>query len=146
MGRGEIEMKPAVATILAASVAGCLTSGDNYAAGNMSQSEVARIPAMIMEQVQRCWSPPVGMAGLPKVVVSFELNQDGTLARDPVAHPVNSGDAQSATYQAAAKSAVRAVRACTPLRLPEARYDVWKDVEIVFDPREMRTHPGDAKR
>jgi hypothetical protein len=43
------------------------------------------------------------------VTVRLELNQDGTLAREPV------------------------VLACVPVRLPVARYDMWKVVEVRFD-------------
>jgi colicin import membrane protein len=132
--------------ILAAAVAGCLTSADNYAA--VTQNEFARIAAMVKHQVRRCWTPPAKITNVPLVAVRFKLSQDGALARDPVAHPVHSDDAQSAAFQAAAKSAVRAVRACTPLRLPAARYEVWEEVEIVFDPRDPREmpSPGDVKR
>lgn len=131
-------MKPVVAIILAASLAGCLTSAD-YGADN--GSEIRMIAAQVMRQLRRCWAPPAD-AGLPLVKVQFALNRDGTLARDPVALPVNSGDLQSAQFQLAAKSALRAVRACTPLRLPADRYDVWREEEVVFDPRPYSS-PGE---
>jgi hypothetical protein len=153
-------MKPIVAMILAVSVAGCLTSADNYAAENgsngrtpagqagltVSQSEIPRLAATIRDQVSRCWKPPAGLAGGPTVRVVFELNQDGTLARPPVVRPENSGDPQDAEFQAAAKTALRAVRSCTPLRLPAAQYRFWESVEMKFDPREMRSSPDPEKR
>jgi colicin import membrane protein len=37
----------------------------------------------------------------------------------------------------AAESARRAILRCQPYRLPIAKYDVWKDVEVNFDPRDM---------
>jgi colicin import membrane protein len=84
------------------------------------------------------------MVSGPPVTVRFALNQDGTLAGDPTVLP---GDAHDALFRPMAESALRAVRACTPLRLPAARYELWRDVEITFDPREMRrTRPGDVKR
>jgi hypothetical protein len=133
-------MKPVVAMILAASVAGCLTSADNYAAENgrtrpaISQSELSRLVAALRDQLKRCWKPPVGIAGLPPVTVRFQLNHDGSLAGETVVLPVNSEKAQ---FQPAAESALRAVRNCTPLKLPAARYDYWQEVEITFDPREF---------
>ena len=30
-----------------------------------------------------------------------------------------------------------AIRRCQPYKLPIAKYDVWKDVEVTFDPRDM---------
>jgi len=38
-------------------------------------------------------------------------------------------------FEAAAESAVRAVRQCMPLKLPADKYEWWKDVEATFDPR-----------
>jgi colicin import membrane protein len=133
-------MKPIVTMILAACVAACLTTADNGKSEPsrngppMSQSELTKLLATLRDQLVRCWAPPMG-TGVPPVKVAFELNQEGGLASDPVVLPVNPGDMQNAQFDPAAKSALRAVRACTPLRLPPARYDVWKEVEIVFDPR-----------
>jgi colicin import membrane protein len=142
-------MKPVAAMILAASVAGCLTSADNYGAENgrarpaISQAELSRLVAALRDQLHRCWMPPAG-TGVPRVTVRFRLNQDGTLAGDPAVLP---GDGQNGRFQPAAESALRAVRACTPLRLPAAHYDVWEDVEITFDPREMpHTRSAEVKR
>jgi colicin import membrane protein len=132
-------MKPVVVLIVAASVAGCLTSANNYAAENgrtspaISQNELAKLAASLRSQFYRCWAPPAG-TGVPPVTVRFELNQDGWLAGDPVVVP---GDVQNTKFQPAAESALRAVRACAPLKLPAAQYDAWREVEITFDPREM---------
>ena len=41
-------------------------------------------------------------------------------------------------YVAAADSAVRAVKACSPLKgLPKDKYSTWKEIELNFDPKEM---------
>jgi colicin import membrane protein len=37
----------------------------------------------------------------------------------------------------AAESALRAVRRCQPYTMPAAKYDIWRDVEVTFDPRDM---------
>jgi colicin import membrane protein len=150
-------MKPVVVVILAASVAGCLTSADyavengktapNRTEGNgtltagktgltISQNDINMLLVLVRRQITSCWNPPVG-TGVPPVSVRFALNQDGSLAGDPAVLPVNSRDLQNAKFQPAAQSAVRAVRTCMPLRLPSAWYDFWKEMEIRFDPREM---------
>jgi colicin import membrane protein len=98
----------------------------------MSQSEIRMVVAEMRRQIARCWALPAG-TGVPAVKVYFELNRDGTLARDPVVLPVSSGDLQNPQFQPTAKSALRA--ACTPLRLPAARYEIWEKVEVTFDPR-----------
>jgi outer membrane biosynthesis protein TonB len=40
-------------------------------------------------------------------------------------------------FQAAAESAVRAVRRCAPYSLPFEKYAAWQNVIVNFDPREM---------
>lgn len=121
--------------ILAISVAGCLTT--DYGAESdlrASQVGIGQVAAEVKDQVSRCWALPAG-AVVPLVKVQFQLKRDGTLVREPVVLPVNSGDLQNAQFQLAAKSATRAIRTCTPLRLPADRYDVWENIEMVFDPR-----------
>jgi hypothetical protein len=126
-------MKPVVTMILAASVAVCLTSAV-YGAENGQTMSPGGIVAEVKRQIDRCWVRPEG-TGVPRVKVDFQLKRDGTLARDPVVLPVNPGDLQNAQFQMAAKSAMHAVRTCTPLRLPADQYNFWKDVEAVFDPK-----------
>jgi hypothetical protein len=135
-------MKLFVAMTLAASVAGCLTTtdfgadrgtegepSDHFRAEN--SSEIRMLQAVLMRQIAACWSPPAG-TGVPAVMVSLKLNRDGTLASDPAVQPVNSGDLQNPQFQLAVKSALRAVRACTPLRLPAAQYEIWKEVVVLL--------------
>jgi colicin import membrane protein len=160
--RGIMLVSPlAAAMILAAAVAGCLTGADlaaengrtedlgTAAAGKtgpaISRSEANKIVAMLRDQLTRCWVPPAG-TGVPAVTVRFELSREGWISNDPVVVPVNPVDLQSARFQPAADSALRAVRSCTPLRLPAAGYEVWRDVEITFDPKMKTSGAGEARR
>ncbi len=97
----------------------------------LSQSELDRLRA----QIQACWTPPAGVADAKGLVVSIRLmlKQDGSLSHDPVV--TNRGT--TSLFQVAAESALRAIRRCAPYRLPVAKYEVWKDVEVDFDPRDM---------
>lgn len=98
----------------------------------LSQSEIDALRA----RIQQCWSPPVGLSEARDliVVVRIMFNRDGSLQRDPAvtnhgSHPM---------FNIAAESALRAVRRCAPYSfMPAAKYDVWKDVEVNFDPRDM---------
>ena len=88
----------------------------------------------LMRRLAACWDPPVAVRNVPGLVVAVRLNlaRDGSLARPP--QVVNSS--ANPLFAAAAESAVSAVRKCAPFGfLPAAKYDVWKDVEIAFDPR-----------
>ena len=42
-------------------------------------------------------------------------------------------------YRAAAESVIRAIKnpRCTPLALPQGKYDLWKETRLTFDPREL---------
>ena len=42
--------------------------------------------------------------------------------------------ASDPVYRAFAESAVRAVRACSPLKLPPESYQQWRNVIFNFDP------------
>jgi len=99
---------------------------------SLTQSEIDALRA----RIQQCWNPPAGLADARDliVVVRIRFNQDGSLSADPTLS--NSGS--HPTFQVAAESALRAVRRCAPYSfMPIAKYEVWKDVEVTFDPRDM---------
>lgn len=86
-------------------------------------------------QLQACWNPPVGAADAQdlRVDVRIKYRQDGTLAAEPVV--LNRGN--SPYFQVASEAALRAVRRCQPITMPAAKYEIWRDVEVGFDPRDM---------
>jgi colicin import membrane protein len=100
-------------------------------APRLTQSEIDALRA----QIQACWNPPVGAADARDLVVlvRVQFRTDGTLAAEP--QVVNRGS--SPYFQIAAESATRAVRRCQPYTLPAAKYEIWRDVEVTFDPRDM---------
>jgi colicin import membrane protein len=104
-------------------------------ASQLSQNELARLLAMLKQQLSACWNPPVGVreARDLAVRVRFSLNRDGSLSGEPVV--TNRGS--NPMFQVAAETALKAVRSCQPLRLPAAKYEVWQEVEVNFDPAEM---------
>jgi hypothetical protein len=44
---------------------------------------------------------------------------------------------QDGYFRAAAENAMRAVKRCSPFRLPVGKYEVWKQLTLRFDPRRM---------
>lgn len=87
-------------------------------------------------KIQACWNPPAGVADAKELIVTVRimLKQDGSLAAEPAILNRSSNP----LFQIAAESALRAIRRCAPYdKLPIAKYDVWKDVEVNFDPRDM---------
>jgi colicin import membrane protein len=104
-------------------------------APQLSQNELARLQAMVKQQLYGCWIPPIGASEARDLVVlvAFSLNRDGTLAGNPVVK----NRASNPLFQIAAESAVRAVRSCSPLRLPAAKYESWQEVEVDFNLKEL---------
>ncbi len=92
----------------------------------------------IMSQIARCWSVPAGAKDAYTLVVtlSVQLNQDGSLVA--VALAKDQGRYGSDPFfRAAADSAIRAVKRCSPLKsLPPEKYGTWKDLELNFDPKD----------
>lgn len=104
-----------------------------------SITEIERLKQMIREQVQPCWSPPVGAAGAEDLAVTIfiRVDQRGFVREARVIDAP--GMALNGYVQAAADAARRAVLnpRCQPFNLPQKRYDLWKEIRFNFDPREM---------
>ncbi|MBW3624579.1 MAG: cell envelope integrity protein TolA, partial [Armatimonadetes bacterium] len=90
--------------------------------------------ALIKEQVERCYSVPIGASGgnatIPRL--DIRLHADGSLAAEP--RVLRAGS--SALDRTIAETAARAVRRCAPYSIP-ARfapyYEEWKIWHIDFD-------------
>ncbi len=104
------------------------------AAGQDTRLSESEMDAL-RRQIARCWNPPVGAVGAADLVVRVQMNlaEDGSLRGG--ARVINSSG--NPAFQAAADSAVRAVRRCAPYSLPFEKYAAWQDVIVNFDPREM---------
>ncbi len=100
-------------------------------AASLSQSEIDALRA----QIQACWNPPPGALDARDLIVQvrLQLNSDGSISADP--QVLNRGSHPQ--FQVAAESAKRAIRRCAPYKMPIAKYDIWRDVEVTFDPRDM---------
>ena len=104
-----------------------------------SITEIERLKQLIRQQIEPCWSPPVGAAGAADLAVTIfiRVDQQGFVREarviDAPAMALNS------YVQAAADAARRAVLnpRCQPFKLPLKRYDLWKEIRFNFDPREM---------
>lgn len=104
--------------------------GDKNQGAKLSKSEQAALES----QLGGCWTLPVGMEGSENfvVVVRFNLNTSGKLDGRPSVEK-SSGNRQFD------ESAVRAVQKCdvAGLQVPAGKQDIWNDVRVTFDPREM---------
>ena len=105
-------------------------------AARLSQSEIDALRA----QIHACWNPPVGAENAQELIVRLRIQfrPDGTLSAEP--ELMNRGS--SPYFRVATESAMRAVRRCQPYTMPSAKYDIWKDVEVTFDPRDAKAPPS----
>lgn len=101
----------------------------------LSAREQDLLAGLIKNQLSGCWRLPGGGGGTepPVVTLKWRLKPDGHLDGEP---SVVSG-ATDQMGQVAAEAAMRAVRECQPFKLPPDKYENWKGIEWVFDPRQM---------
>lgn len=93
----------------------------------------------LRRQMTQCWNMPIGARNAEQLAVEvlIEVNPDRTVRSAQVVDTARMGS--DSFFRAAAESALRAVRnpLCTPLALPEGKYEQWKTIHFNFDPRDM---------
>ena len=94
---------------------------------------------LIRQQIRKCWSLPAGAKDAENLSIEIRMamNPDGTVRE---ARILDQGRLQSDPfYRAAAESALRAVLnpRCNPLKLPLEKYNLWRNMILIFDPRDM---------
>lgn len=107
-------------------------------AARMSPSLQAAMDGWFQDKFQGCWTQPISLPQGPKYVpqIRVQLNLDGSLSADPIL--MNPPD--DAAWQPLADSAMRAVRTCDPLQVPDRfkpYYDTWRDRVVQFQDQEM---------
>lgn len=104
--------------------------GEKDQGQKLSQSEQGALEA----QLGGCWTLPAGLEGSENfvVVVRFNLDASGKLDGRPSVE-------KSSGNRPFDESAVRAVQKCdvAGLQVPAGKQDIWSDVRVTFDPREM---------
>ncbi len=94
----------------------------------------------IRSQISKCWSVPAGAKDAHEliVVLRIELAKDGSVIQVELARESKGRYSSDSFFRAAADSAMRAVRQCSPIKnLPPEKYGTWRDMELTFDPKEM---------
>ncbi|MCZ6763945.1 MAG: cell envelope integrity protein TolA [Alphaproteobacteria bacterium] len=104
-----------------------------------TRSEIDAIKRSIVDQVSKCWAPPLGApnAGELSVRVRVRLNSAGGVEDVSV---IDAGRMATDRYfRAAADSATRAIwnDRCNPLDLPADKFEIWEDIQFTFNPAEM---------
>jgi len=104
----------------------------------LTASENDALINSIRQQLYPCWNVPAGARDAKELSVRIKasLNPDGTVRQAAIADQARMTDP---LVRAAAESARRAFGdpRCTPLKLPSDKYEVWKDLDVTFDPKEL---------
>jgi len=90
-------------------------------------------------QIFGCWTVPLGLPYDDDLLVriKLDLKQDGTISRSEILDHERMNRPGQKFYKVLAESALRAVRICQPLRVPQTGYDKWKTIQLNFNPMEM---------
>lgn len=93
----------------------------------------------LAQQLARCWSLQAGARYAEDLVVDVRLivSPEKRVLSATIADQWRYG--QDSYFRAAADSAIRAVNSpqCATLILPDGKYDLWKDILVTFDPKDM---------
>ena len=90
-------------------------------------------------QIFGCWTVPLGLPYDDDLLVriKLELKQDGTINKSEILDHERMNKPGQKFYKILAESALRAVRICQPLRVPQTGYEKWKSIQLNFNPTEM---------
>ena len=92
---------------------------------------------LLVRQLQGCWVATAG-ANIEKgmiVKISVRLNQNGRILNDSIRIVDTNISKSNPFYGPITDSAMRTLLnpECTPLKLPEDKYNLWKNLTITFD-------------
>ncbi|MEK0084300.1 hypothetical protein [Benzoatithermus flavus] len=114
-------------------------AGGTNQPGQAQQAQInpSALAASISRQITPCWNIPVAAQGVEGLRAELNI----VMAADGSVQSVVPMDAarmsSDPVFRAFAESAVRAVRACSPLKLPPESYQVWRNIIFNFDPSAM---------
>ena len=93
----------------------------------------------VRQTISKCWTFHAGSQGAKDITVDIEmkLDPDGTVKHAEIVDKARM--ARDPNFRTAAESAKRAVLDpnCSPLPLPEKKYNEWKELIFAFNPKDM---------
>lgn len=113
------------------------TSETRAPAARFGRAEQASLQSAITRELRKNWSAPSGAdTELLVSVISWRLNQDGSLAGRPrLVRQAGINDANRAQASVHAERAIRAIQLADFSQLPREFYSRWDDLEWTFDRR-----------
>ncbi|MEX0695572.1 MAG: energy transducer TonB [Rhodospirillales bacterium] len=105
----------------------------------VTMTELDAMRRQVINQVTPCWNINPGSKGAANlaVVIRMAMNPDGSVQSASIAD--NNRYKADPYFQSAAEAARRAVLnpRCNPIKLPPDKYQVWREIVINFDPKEL---------
>ena len=104
----------------------------------LTASELDALAEQVVRQLAPCWNVPAGVRDAKDLNVEIRaaVNADGTVRQAAIVEQGRLGDP---LFRAAAESARRTFfnPTCTPLQLPADKYEVWKNLVVNFNPKDL---------
>lgn len=105
----------------------------------VTMTELDAMRRQVIDRVKDCWNINPGSKGAENlaVLVRMQMNPDGTVQSATIEDQARFNT--DPFFQSAAEAARRAVLnpRCNPITLPPDKYQVWREIVINFDPREL---------
>ena len=94
---------------------------------------------LVRQQIAGCWNLPAGAKDAENLVIEIwvAMNPNGTVRQARIKQQQRM--LTDSFFREAAESALRAVlnKRCQPFKLPRQKYDRWKTMTLIFNPKEM---------
>ncbi|MGJ3260684.1 MAG: energy transducer TonB [Rhodospirillales bacterium] len=112
---------------------------DSDPSKKVTMNELDAMRRTVIDRVSKCWSIPTGAKDAENlsVLIRIQMNPDGNPQSATIEDQMRFNT--DPYFQSAAEAARRAVLNphCNPIKLPPDKYQVWREIVINFDPREL---------
>lgn len=115
---------------------------ENTAVGQQAplgaQLTISELDAL-RRQLEGCWNVPIGARDIENMIIDVNI----IVGPDRIVQQAGIVDKarynSDSFFRAVADTAIRAVYSpsCSPLHLPEGKYETWKNIIVEFNPKEM---------
>lgn len=137
--RGAVGNQTAQSRLNSADIGSAIAGASPRGLQGLTMRQKIDLAQKVREQVMPCWKPPASDAPIVAAVrLRFRLDRKGGVVGLPAQVGVPPSGPNAAYLGLLVNSGRRAILMCAPLRLPADLYEAWSEVEVEFDPRNLR--------
>jgi hypothetical protein len=138
--RGAVGSQATQSRLNSATIGSAIAGATPRGLQGLTMRQKTDLAQKVREQVMPCWKPPASDAPIAGAVrLRFRLDRKGAVIGLPAqVGPTDQSGPNAAYLGLLANSGRRAILMCAPLRLPADLYEAWSEVEVEFDPRDLR--------